>query len=279
MFKYRGYQYRCCQACGLVSTWPIPDRRTIEEHYRRKALAGNYELLRSYSDQYRGVYEGFATFIEQNSRLRNREKRLLDIGCFRGDLLDVMAQRGWDVFGVELQTEAAAEATLRFPGHIYAGDVASMQLPVTAFEVISMTGLIEHVVDPVGLVKTVSLRVSDNGLVFIQTPNSRSFLARLMGKYWPPYSPVEHIHLFSSRSLTLLLEQAGLTVFARFPHWKSLPIAYVFKMLENFGPELQRLAAPVFRRLPKAATERSLPFYVGEMIVLARKNGSSGVSK
>jgi 2-polyprenyl-3-methyl-5-hydroxy-6-metoxy-1,4-benzoquinol methylase len=279
IFNYRGYEYERCAVCGLVSTWPIPDLPTIEDHYKHKAVTGNYELLRNYSDQYRSVYERFADIIERNSKLTQRNNRLLDIGCFRGDFLGVMADRGWDVFGAELQTDAAAAAMQRFPGRIYQGDVTTMQLPVKTFDVVSMTGLIEHVVDPVGLMNSVSQRVRDDGLVFLQTPNSASLLARMMGRYWPPYSPVEHIHLFSVRSLTLLLRKVGLSVFVVSPHWKNLPIAYVFRMLENFSPELQRVAAPIFNCIPRSATARPLPFYVGEMIVLARKNSSSTASK
>jgi len=279
IFDYRGYQYSRCTVCRLVSTWPIPDSQTIEEHYKRKAVAGNYELLRNYSDQYRNVYEGFADIIEKTSGRGTGDKRLLDIGCFRGDFLEVMTRRGWDVFGIELQTDAAAEASRRFPGRIYSGDVTTMQLPVKTFDVVSMTGLIEHVVDPVALIRSVNQRVRENGLVFLQTPNSTSFLARMMGKYWPPYCPIEHIHLFSAKSLNLLLKNKGFRVSVMLPHWKRLPIAYVFRMLGNFGPELQRLVAPVFNCIPPSARARSLPFYVGEMIIVARKEASSGDSK
>jgi SAM-dependent methyltransferase len=277
IFEYHGYQYTRCPACGLVSTWPVPDRETIEQHYESKARAGNYELLREYADPYRTIYEGFANIIEKNIGRRVREVCLLDIGCFTGDFLQVMAERGAEVYGVELQTDAAAEANRRFPGRVHKGEVEALELPLKEFDVVSLNGLIEHVIDPVRLIESVAERISDRGLVFIETPNSTSILARLMGRYWPPYSPVEHINLFSIRSLSLLLKKAGLNVCAVFPHWKKLPSMYVFRMLENFSPELQRLAAPIFKYIPRSMAAVPLPFYGGEMIVLARKRVSSAV--
>ena len=86
-----------------------------------------------------------------------------------------------------------------------------------------------------------------------------------------PYEPVEHIHLFTSGSLRAVLDRTGLEDITEAAHWKRLPIDYVIQMLRNFGPEIGKLVGPVYRRLPGALTRRSLPFYVGEMIVSARR--------
>ena len=110
----------------------------------------------------------------------------------------------------------------------------------------------------------------------LQTPNSGALLARLLRKHWPPYQPVEHIHLFSEQSLKRLLIDTGFEDIHITNHVKRLPIAYVFAMMANFGAELRKIVAPFYNLLPQAARDVQLPFYIGEMIVTARKGSAQG---
>ena len=107
--------------------------------------------------------------------------------------------------------------------------------------------------------------------MMIQTPNVDSALCRIAGRFWPPYAPIEHLHLFSSRSLRLLLRDVGLQDIQVKTHWKTLPIEYVYQMMQNFGPELRRLITPIYNIIPSALRQACFPFYVGEMLVTARK--------
>jgi hypothetical protein len=50
-----------------------------------------------------------------------------------------------------------------------------------------------------------------------------------------------------------------------------LPVEYVYENMKNFGPELRRVLSPVYSILPRPVRQSALPFYVGEMIVTAKK--------
>ena len=45
-------------------------------------------------------------------------------------------------------------------------------------------------------------------------------------------------------------------------------------MMANFGSELRKIVTPVYKVLPDFVRNLQLPFYVGEMIVTARKDSS-----
>ncbi|MBU0548514.1 MAG: class I SAM-dependent methyltransferase, partial [Candidatus Omnitrophica bacterium] len=109
------------------------------------------------------------------------------------------------------------------------------------------------------------------GLLVVQTPDTSSVLARFMKKRWPPFTPVEHIHLFSRKSLIGALEKIGFKDITVQKHRKVLTIKYVYEMLSTFGPEFQRLARPLYRFLPDGIKRCCLPFYIGEIVVIARK--------
>ena len=85
-------------------------------------------------------------------------------------------------------------------------DVFSNDFPNMTFDIISVLGVIEHVVDPGKLLQRSYELLNPGGIIILQTPDSSSYLAKLMGKYWFCYEPIEHIHLFSKNSIKLVLE-------------------------------------------------------------------------
>jgi hypothetical protein len=115
-----------------------------------------------------------------------------------------------------------------------------------------------------------SLALKPGGLLVIQTLNRDSLPSKVLGKYWPPVAPPEHIWYFNRTNLTELLRRAGFeTLYAR-AHWKPLRIGYVYEQLGVFGPELQRLARPV-QKLPRVMEWR-LPMYGGEILIVAKRS-------
>ena len=277
MFRYMGYRYCRCPKCGLVSTYPVPDNATIEAHYARKFVAGNYELRRRFEQQYRTVDRQYLDLLQPS--VHGSHPSLLDVGCFTGCFLQLLEQNGWDVYGLELQPEAVEVARQRLPGRIFQADLHGDHFPQGRFEFVSLLGVIEHVTDPMRMLRRCAELLAPNGTLILQTPNSGSFLARAMRQFWPPYAPVEHIHLFSSQSLTEAISIVGLQNVRIFPHWKKLPVTYVYEMLKNYGPEFHRMLAPLYGILPRFVKDASLPFYVGEMILLAEKPADAALGR
>lgn len=272
IFDYQKFQYYRCPKCAHVSTYPLPTQAIIERHYSSRFKTGNYLQLRTYAKDYLSVYQYFVTVIEQRLKKRNqslKNKRVLDVGCFTGGFLTLMEKKGADVNGLELQDEAVEIANKELGGRVFKADVTTYTFPQKKYDIISLLGLIEHVPYPMDLLNRSYQLLKKGGILIIQTPNSSSFLARKMQKFWPPYSPVEHIHLFSRESLESALAESGFTDFEFESHWKKLPIGYVYNMFNNFGPEFHLLLKPFDPILRKSRL--ILPFYVGEMIVTASK--------
>jgi SAM-dependent methyltransferase len=272
MFRYEGHRYHRCPRCGLVSTYPVPDDATIEAHYARKFAAGNYELRRRFEQQYEIVDQQYLELLRP--RVRAPRPSVLDVGCFTGCFLQLLERNGWEVYGLELQPEAVEVARGRLPGRIFQADLHGDRFPQRQFDVVSLLGVIEHVTDPMRLLLRCAALLAPGGTLIVQTPNSGSALAHAMGRYWPLYAPVEHIHLFSDRAAREAVTRVGLRNVRILNHWKRLPAAYVYEMLQSFGPEFHRLLTPLYRLLPRAAREATLPFYMGELILLAEKPGS-----
>jgi SAM-dependent methyltransferase len=193
------------------------------------------------------------------------------VGCFTGDFLELLQYRGADVYGLELQSQAVEIANRKLPGRIFQADLYGSDLAQMHFDVVTLMGVIEHVIDPMKLLDRAVKFLSPGGWIMLQTPNSASCLARLMRGLWPPYAPIEHIHLFSRKSLETALKRLGFQSVTFKSHVKTLPIVYVYGQMQNFGPEWHRLLNPIYRLLPRPIINARLPFYIGEMVVTAYK--------
>jgi SAM-dependent methyltransferase len=258
------WTYLRCTDCGLLALDPIPTADQITTHYRAKFEQGNYELVRRFAPEYRHVHEQLANWTKVASG-----ERVLDVGCFTGDLLQILAARGADVYGLELQTEAVAIANEQLGDHrVFQADVLGADFPPGPYDVVTMMAVIEHVLEPRAMIQRARELLAPGGRLHLETPNSDSMAARVMRGAWPPLAPIEHIYLFGARAMRTLLQQSGFRDVRVGLHVKRLPVSYVYEQLANFGgPRWQRAAAPAKRLLGRAR----LPFYVGEMLVWARR--------
>ena len=174
----------------------------------------------------------------------------LDVGCGRGELLAVAAERGWRATGVEPVRDAAEHA--RSLGlDVRQATLEDSGLPQHSFDVVSAFHVVEHMPDALGFVRSVSRWVRPGGHVLFEVPNFRSFDRRNNGDGWRGLRPLEHIGHFSPATLRRLLEAAGLEdVRVRTPSYVGEPQT-VDEALSDFAqPGAAGLLTPFSRRVP-----------------------------
>lgn len=270
IFKYKNFNYYKCKKCKLVSTLPYPTDKQILKHYSDGFKKGNYKFLRDFSDQYKKVYKQLADILENSFDDKSlHSKKILDVGCFTGEFLEILSNRGADVYGLEIQPEAVKIANKKLSGRVKEVDLNNYKIEGSKFDAISLLGIIEHVKNPNRLIIQSHSILKKNGILIIQTPNSSSFFAKILGKYWPPYSPVEHIHLYGHTSIKMVLSESGFTNVKFKNHWKKLPLGYIYNMFNIFGPEFHKLLKPFKKHIKMSKI--TVPVYIGELIITARK--------
>lgn len=136
---------------------------------------------------------------------------LLDVGCGDGSFLRLMRDLGWMVQGVEPDPKAAAGA--RASGLDVVEDlIERAALAPDAFDVITMSHVIEHVPDPIAVFERTRHALKPGGTMFIFTPNSESLGHALFGRSWYSLEPPRHLHIFRAENLIACAERAGLEV-------------------------------------------------------------------
>ena len=138
-------------------------------------------------------------------------RRLLDVGCGSGELLRRMEERGWAVTGVE-PDPVAAEGARANGLDVRDGMLADAEFPDERFDAIVLSHVIEHVHDPIELLRECGRVLRPGGTLVIMTPNLSSVGHRKFGADWRGLEPPRHLHVFSVEALSACIERVGLAV-------------------------------------------------------------------
>lgn len=168
-------------------------------------------------------------------------KRLLDVGAGSGILVGEAIGLGLEAVGIEpshwLQAQAAESCIPVVRGVLPSNDLTG------PYDFITVIDVIEHVPDPVALMKECAALLADGGYGIVVTPDVGSWTARLLGAKWWHYRPA-HIGYFNAATLTLALKNAGLRpVRIERARW-VLPADYLWERIMHYLPRALRFSAP-----------------------------------
>ena len=103
-------------------------------------------------------------------------RAVLSVGCGAGRTEEVLVRKGVRVVGVEINRSAAALARERGVD-IIEGDIiqVSLDIPESSFDCVIFPDILEHIIDPVKVMRRVLPKLRENGTVIVSVPNFRHY--------------------------------------------------------------------------------------------------------
>jgi len=135
--------------------------------------------------------------------------KLLDVGCGDGTYLNRMRGLGWTVEGVDFDAKAITSAKKKYGLDLRSGDLASAGFPDNSFDAVTLSHVIEHVPDPIGLLTEAKRVLKPGGQLVVTTPNSGSYGHDTFRAHWFGFDPPRHLQLFSPKTLRETARRAG----------------------------------------------------------------------
>jgi 2-polyprenyl-3-methyl-5-hydroxy-6-metoxy-1,4-benzoquinol methylase len=209
-----------CLHCGLLYLNPRPNEQEMLAYYPPEYQAAIRQVLQEVRQSHIGRI-GLRMMRRVRKPPLEKVGSVLDIGCSSGDYLAYLQTLGWEVYGIELDEEAARYAREHFGIPVGAGTAehALSDFPDERFDVVTMWHVLEHLFDPSLVLAEVHRILRPGGILMLEMPNVRSLWASLLGEYWFPLEIPRHLYHFSPPTLRAMLTKTGfrLTRFTGMP--------------------------------------------------------------
>jgi len=228
-----------CSFCGYKHIIPFADEKNTEEFYSDKFYTeekDNY-ISNHQKDQdwwlieHNEKYDLFEEILKDSKR-----KKILDIGSGPGFFLKAGVDRGWKPLGVEPGIAAfkfsVQELNLNVFNDYFCRETYKKY---GLFDVIHLNNVLEHINNPLDILKMAREILLPGGLVCITSPNDFNTLQEIAVKHlkkdqwW--VSPTHHVNYFNMESLGALLTKSGFTLISKSA---SYPLELFILMGEDY---------------------------------------------
>jgi 2-polyprenyl-3-methyl-5-hydroxy-6-metoxy-1,4-benzoquinol methylase len=198
-----------CTLCGVIYFEPMPTVSELSTFY-----SGSYYNF----DKSREEGKGMA-FANRLMRWKTNGK-FLDVGCATGFFINgIRKHSDWEVYGTDFGESAVRFAHEKLGLNVVQGDLNDARFPNEFFDYVHVNNVLEHVLNPVSLLKECRRIIKPDGIFFLSVPNGFNDSLDLIdfGKEEkkPAKSKSGHIFFFHARTLLMLFKQVGFEVETR----------------------------------------------------------------
>ena len=130
---------------------------------------------------------------------------ILEIGIGSGSFLKYAKTRGYSPVGCDLSAALCRNVERTTGIEVHCGPLSSLP-EERHFDVVVMNHVLEHVSEPVELLKSAHARLKPGGVLHLAAPNVASWEAQVSS--WISYQPY-HLTYFTPRTLRAAVEKAG----------------------------------------------------------------------
>jgi len=218
-----GWHIGQCSNCSLIYVNPVPyfepDAAFSEKSLEFQYTGYMYENLAAVLDfevsQLQRQFQRVAALMGNGAPAGGG--RYLDIGCGSGVSVRAAADLGWEAVGTDLDPELIRLGKEELGVDLRCGHLLDLDLGERQFEFIRLRDVIEHLPNPLEVLLEIKRLLAPKGTLLIVTPNEMGLptqLRLLFGKRdrVATVVPPHHLHGFTQRTLTRILDRAGFDI-------------------------------------------------------------------
>jgi SAM-dependent methyltransferase len=234
-----------CQTCNL---------------YFRRPYLSSHELVEAYGNivetnwDYNDRRNDFRLAFEAALKIK-QSGNVLDIGCYRGDFLQLFPDR-FLKYGIE-PSQAAARSAQSAGVRIIGNTVEHFENEDRLFDIITIIDVLEHLPSPFTSLSKLSTFLNRDGIIILSTGNTDALPWRLMRlDYWYYFS--EHVSFFNPRWFKWAVQKLQLRLLSikKFSHvrgsvferWRQFLQCLTFIAVKKFDsyPRIKRMSTSIY---------------------------------
>ena len=219
-----------CKSCKFIHVVPLPTEIELSQHYKKnyytKTKPNYINKYQKEIDYWNLIFDEKLNFLE--TKIKRKNKSIFDLGSGSGYFLKRAKEKGWNVDGIEPNLVAANHSKkIGIPviNDFFENiDIDKMK----KFDSINLFDVLEHVTNPIQLLKNCHKLLRSNGIIIIEVPNDYIPLQKIVqeslkkDQYWLTLltksrnyhwsSKMDHINYFNFSSLRKLLKKLQFNV-------------------------------------------------------------------
>lgn len=218
---------------GYLEAHPRPSPRELEEYYNEKYFSDESEnctYQNSYTDE--ELAHKRLDALELHALFPERRSTFLDVGCGEGFFLGTLAEKGWDVHGMDFTHDGVKAFFPNLVDRVQKGDLFSLLQSEAEsgrkYDAVSCNNVLEHVLEPSAMLGNLVKLVTPGGLLRLSVPNDDSYYNEdIVGRglaspeFFKAYP--DHLNYFNFDTLEGIVKKSGLEVVHRLG---SFPISF-----------------------------------------------------
>lgn len=238
--------YRCT-TCRAAFVWPVPSAEALARFYSQYHLAdcegGSYDQIES------RMQADFPTKVAMVRRFVSQPgARVLDLGCGKGHFVRACMDAGLDAEGVDLSDTAVRHAVEQLKVRATCGQFAEIRPSLGRFDAITFWATIEHLPDPIGMLREIHQALEPGGYLFLDTGIGDDRLDRMLPGCVQWYDPPQHLFVFSEQGMRQALSRAGFEIVELDCNFERNGMRRLAKTIRNYSSAaLLRLAGAAGR--------------------------------
>lgn len=222
--------------------WSLVECCDCRQRYHRNVLSPEWnevrfsrwmdgESIREFEAQH-GGRNMTVDHVQHCLRLRDLgAKRVLDFGCGFGQFLEMCHLFGFDAHGVDRSNARRSGAGVQVH--------AELDEAPDTFDAITMFEVLEHLDDPLAMLKALKARLNPGGIMIIEVPDTSGVNSIHDEMSYRKIHPLDHINAFTPASLVKIMGQAGFEVIKKEAAFVTTSPKRVLKDLAKAGLKQQ----------------------------------------
>lgn len=194
-----------CNTCSFVLTSPRPIESDSGRYYQSIQYISHQTTAKSLFDKIYLIVRSFTLRWKYKIIKPYINGPLLDVGCGTGSFLKYCQKQGVPVIGVE--PSDARKSISGITTYKSLNDVPKQQ-----YSIITLWHVLEHIYPLRETIHELTIKLGENGTIFIAVPNRISQDAKTYGEHWAAWDVPRHIWHFSEKNMRELMNECGLQV-------------------------------------------------------------------
>jgi 2-polyprenyl-3-methyl-5-hydroxy-6-metoxy-1,4-benzoquinol methylase len=261
-----------CTSCGFVTA-----NMNISEENLRNIYTENYFKGEEYADYLRDKnvlqrnFSRHLSFIISEIEI-DKITNVLEIGSAYGFFAELFTNivKSADFLGLDIAEEAIKYGQQTLKQNLKCEDYLVYPSPQKKYTDVFMWDVIEHLPSPEKVIEKISNEIEQDGRIFITTGDIDTLVPRIQKQNWRMIHPPSHLHYFSKKTISLLLERSGFDVtHVKYPS-VSRSVKLIFYSLFILNKKQSKFKKKIYNLIPDKWYFLFNSFDI--MFIIAQKN-------